>query len=89
MAATDRKREQAARKLRVAREGSAEPRLPHELDQSVDQQHTDSEDARGQGRQAADALARGHEDTGPAPVFERLARRHFNAPAPDGRPRRR
>ncbi len=71
----------------VAREGKVEPRLPHELDQSSDQQHVDNAAARGQGRQAADAVARGHKDTGPAPVLERIARRHFK-PSPGPGPRR-
>jgi hypothetical protein len=73
--------------LHVSRGGKSQPRLPHELDQSSDQQRVGNAAARSQGRRAADALARGHEDTGQAPVLERLARQNFK-PSPGPRRRR-
>lgn len=71
----------------ATRAGEREPRLPHERDQSSDQQGAAAEQDRRIGRQAARDLSRGLQDTDRGPVIERINAEHFS-PAPTTRRRR-
>ena len=68
--------------VRVAREQSREPRLPHDRDESADSQQQAVPDARG--RKAHDDVKAGRVDTDRGPVLEELGRRlpSQQAPAP-------
>jgi len=61
-------------KTKASRHGHSEPRLPHERDESSDEQ-TGIPDARVQ--QAARDVAQGQQDTGRSPVVTELARKEF------------
>jgi hypothetical protein len=56
-----------------------EPRLPHEHDQSSDEQTPMTEEALKVGRQAARDLENGLVDTDRGPALERLSAEHFNS----------
>jgi hypothetical protein len=71
----------------ATRAGEREPRLPHERDQSSDQQGAAAEQPTEVGRQAARDQRRGLTDTDRGPVIERINAEHFS-PAPDTRRRR-
>lgn len=71
----------------ATRAGEREPRLPHERDQSSDQQGAAAEQPTEVGRQAARDQQRGLTDTDRGPVIERINAEHFR-PAPDTRRRR-
>jgi hypothetical protein len=62
---------------RAARHHRPEPRLPHEHDESSDSQRRGRDERV---EQAARDVERGLVDTGPTPVIEELARKHFPAP---------
>lgn len=59
----------------VRKEGEPAPRLPHEHDESSDSQQPENEEHTRVGRQAHEDLARGMEDTGTAPVTDRVYNR--------------
>lgn len=71
----------------ATRGGEREPRLPHERDQSSDQQGAAAEQPTEIGRHAARDQRRGLPDTDRGPVIERINAEHFR-PAPDTRRRR-
>jgi hypothetical protein len=71
----------------AARFAQREPRLPHEHDESSDQQASVNDSARVVGRQAADDLARGLVDTDRGPVLERIRKDHFGPAKRTRRPR--
>jgi hypothetical protein len=60
--------------VNVARERSAEPRLPRERDESADSQVPASKQHRDIGRKALDDLNAGRVDTDVGPVLEELFR---------------
>jgi hypothetical protein len=70
---------------KVSRSGSPEPKLPHEHDQSSDEQSPANADAVDVGRQAAADVARGLVDTDRGAVTDRLAREHFKPDPPKRR----
>jgi hypothetical protein len=69
--------------MTVERDGAAEPRLPHERDQSADSQQPASTH-REVGRKAFDDVTAGRVDTDRGPVLEELSRTHFQRRAPAG-----
>ncbi|HEY6514223.1 MAG TPA: hypothetical protein VI032_19760 [Burkholderiaceae bacterium] len=90
-AAASSKRRQPEQ-VTVARDQAAEPRLPHEHDESADSQARDVTQPDAIGRKAFDDVMAGRVDTDRGPVLEELARTSFQpaAPvAPRKRPRRR
>jgi hypothetical protein len=60
-------------KVRVGREQTPEPRLPHESDESADSQRQSVPDSLG--RKAFDDVEAGRVDTDRGPVLEELGRR--------------
>jgi hypothetical protein len=71
-----------------SREGRAEPRLPHERDESSDSQDntppTQREaSAQERGEQAFDDLASGRQDTGRLPVTDEVYEKLKKPPEPD------
>ena len=62
-----------------SRHGHAEPRLPHERDESSDS-HPGTADVRIE--RAASDLEKGRQDTGRTPVVTELARQAFPSPPP-------
>jgi hypothetical protein len=78
-----------ADKVRVEREQTPEPRLPHERDESADSQQKATPDSLG--RKALDDVEAGRVDTDRGPVLEELGRRlpSQGQPAPAKRRRSR
>lgn len=75
---------------RTVRDGQAQPRLPHERDESSDSQNDDAanEPGREVGEQALADLKAGRVDTDRGPVMDRLYRRNLRRNgAKDRRPR--
>ncbi|HYJ97991.1 MAG TPA: hypothetical protein VEX14_08010 [Burkholderiaceae bacterium] len=76
--------------VRVVREQTREPRLPHDRDESADSQQQAVPDARG--RKAHEDMKAGRVDTDRGPVLEELGRRlpsqQTPAPAKKRRPSR-
>lgn len=64
-----------------SRANRREPRLPHERDQSSEQQAPITEETRKLGEQAANDVERGLVDTDRGPVLERLSAEHFTPTA--------
>jgi hypothetical protein len=64
----------------AARMQRREPQLPHERDESSDNQSPLTESARRVVRQAARDVARGVVDTDLGPVLERIRAEHFTPP---------
>ncbi|HEU5297122.1 MAG TPA: hypothetical protein VFU71_20240 [Burkholderiaceae bacterium] len=73
----------------VARERDAEPRLPHEHDESADSQAQASGQQREVGRKAFDDLQAARVDTDLGPVLEELFRTHLQSSGPPAGKRRR
>jgi hypothetical protein len=61
--------------VRVVRERTREPRLPHDRDESADSQNKAAPDTRGIGRKAYEDVKAGRVDTDRGPVIEELGRR--------------
>ena len=76
--------------VRVVRDRTREPRLPHDRDESADSQIKGPPGTQTIGRQAYDDVKAGRVDTDRGPVIEELGRRlpSNEAPAPAA-PRRR
>lgn len=89
--ARKRARDAAQDAVRVARERTREPRLPHELDESADSQEKAAPDTRAIGRKAYEDVKAGRVDTDRGPVIEELGRRlpSNETPAPARRRRSR
>ncbi|HEX6720368.1 MAG TPA: hypothetical protein VF107_02300 [Burkholderiaceae bacterium] len=64
---------QPSDEVRVVREHTREPRLPHESDESADSQNKSAPDALG--RKAFEDVEAGRVDTDRGPVLEELGRR--------------
>ena len=73
--------------VRVVREGTREPRLPHEGDESADSQVKATPDTQAIGRKAYDDVRAGRVDTDRGLVLEQLGGRlpSHNTPAPQKR----
>lgn len=71
----------------ATRAGEREPRLPHERDQSSDQQGAAAEQPSEVGKQAARDQQRGLQDTDRGPVIERINAEHFSPAPTTGRQR--
>lgn len=67
--------------------GRRAPRLPHEHDESSDSQVLPSDTPDESMQRAAKDVARGLPDTDRGPVFERIAREHFEPPRKTARRR--
>jgi hypothetical protein len=70
-----RKHARDADAVRVVRERTREPRLPHDRDESADSQNKSATDAQGIGRKAYEDVKAGRVDTDRGPVIEELGRR--------------
>jgi hypothetical protein len=82
-------RDAAQGAVRVTRERSREPRLPHELDESADSQEKAAPDTQAIGRKAYEDVKAGRVDTDRGPVIEELGRRLPSNEAPPPARRRR
>jgi hypothetical protein len=70
----------ARRNVRVQRDRSGEPRLPHEHDESADSQVPSSTQRSDIGRKAYDDVTAGRVDTDRGPVLEELFRKKLQPP---------
>ncbi|MCW5659586.1 MAG: hypothetical protein KIT60_17945 [Burkholderiaceae bacterium] len=70
-----RKRARDADAVRVVRERTREPRLPHDRDESADSQVKGAPGTQSIGRRAYDDVKAGRVDTDRGPVLEELGRR--------------
>lgn len=86
-----RKRDRDANDVRVTRERTREPRLPHDRDESADSQVAAAPGTQSLGQQAHDDVEAGRVDTDRGPVLEELGRRlpSNDTPAPARRRRAR
>jgi len=75
-------------RVRVARERTAEPRLPHELDESADSQQQGDTQPSEVGRKAYEDIQAGRVDTDRGPVLEELFRTKLQRDDPPDRPSR-
>ena len=74
------------KKVTVARGRTAEPRLPHERDESADSQHKGDTQPDEVGRKAYDDIRAGRVDTDRGPVLEELFRTKLRRDEPAARP---
>ena len=74
------------KKVTVARGRTAEPRLPHERDESADSQRKGDTQSDDVGRKAYDDIQAGRVDTDRGPVLEELFRTKLRRDEPPARP---
>ena len=74
------------KKVTVARERTAEPRLPHERDESADNQRKGDTQPDDVGRKAYEDVVAGRVDTDRGPVLEELFRTKLRRDEPPARP---
>jgi hypothetical protein len=89
MASTKSARKPDRDAVRVARERTREPRLPHDRDESADSQVKATPGTQSIGQRAHDDVEAGRVDTDRGPVLEELGRRlpSNDTPAPARRRR--